>query len=163
MSVRALFSVGVLWATLAGCSGDGSTPRLPVFPVTGKVTMLGRPLPGALVGFAPIGKQVFAMGRTNDEGVYSLMTYDTGDGASVGEFSVTVTKPTLSTAAPIPSGPTHGANGVLTMTAHAARPKAGKAGEEGLLPGRYSAAETTPLKFTVKADNNVFDIDIKLN
>ena len=164
MSLRSFLLTAVLAATVGGCSGDtGSAVKVPVFKVTGKVTMLGKPISGALIGFAPKDTQPFAMGRTNSEGVYTLTTYDAGDGAAKGDYSVTVAKPVVpANLPPPPTGPTHGAGGVVTLPAHAAKgAKTGAINEGGLIPDAYSSSSQTPLKFTVEAKDNVYDIEIK--
>ena len=65
-------------------------------PVSGTVTMNGKPLAGALVIFSPIAKEGSidagpgSSGKTNDKGEYTL-TSDTGrTGALVGEHRVSV-------------------------------------------------------------------------
>jgi hypothetical protein len=164
MSLRSFLMTAALAATIGGCSGDsGSAVKVPVFKVTGKVTMLGKPISGALIGFAPKETEPFAMGRTNSEGVYTLTTYEAGDGAAKGDYTVTVAKPVVSTTLPPPpTGPTHGADGVVKMTSHAAKgAKTGAINEGGLIPDAYSSSAQTPLKFSVEAKDNVYDIEIK--
>ena len=77
---------------LAGCGGGATEGRKPVYPTSGRITMSGSPVIGATVSFAPREGQPVAMGRTNDAGEYVLTTYDGGDGAAAGRFSVVVNK-----------------------------------------------------------------------
>jgi hypothetical protein len=65
-------------------------------PVSGTVTMNGKPLAGALVIFSPVAKEgtidagIGSSGKTNDKGEYTL-TSDTGrPGALVGKHRVSV-------------------------------------------------------------------------
>jgi len=72
-------------AVLAGC-GD----RSQVAPVTGRVTLDGRPLEHAEVTFQPDGSQRPSIGRTDADGRYEL-AYKRGEpGARVGEHTVRI-------------------------------------------------------------------------
>lgn len=78
----------------AGCGSDPAEADRPQrFPVTGTVTYQNQPLAGAQVTFnpqAPDGKAAF--GRTDDNGVYELTTFEAGDGAVAGKYTVTIQK-----------------------------------------------------------------------
>ncbi len=94
---------------IAGCG-----PRRPkTVPVTGVVTLDGKPVQGASVMFSPEGEGRPAMGETDQEGKFSLKTFDPGDGAILGKHQVTVRKVEVSgfqadpdglSGAPIPGG-----------------------------------------------------------
>jgi hypothetical protein len=81
-------------ATNLGCS------RSPyeLTPVTGKITVDGKPLSQAKVMFAPVeigesinpGKPAF--GLLEDDGSFTLTTYERNDGAIVGEHWVSIVK-----------------------------------------------------------------------
>ncbi len=89
---------------VAGCSksDDG---RLEVYPVTGKVTVGGRPAEGAevvLYGATPELKgpgTIPPEGTTDENGAFSLTSYEPNDGAPAGKFHVTIFWPE-----PIPEG-----------------------------------------------------------
>jgi hypothetical protein len=74
-----------------GCSGEIS-PKL--VPVSGRVTLRDKPLPGMLVLFLPEqasglkGKE--ARGTTNQNGDFTLETYPYGPGAMPGRYKVTI-------------------------------------------------------------------------
>jgi hypothetical protein len=76
----------------AGCGGDG----IKFAPVTGKVTMNGKPLPNAYVNFQPMGTQdnpnpgrgSYAI--TDKNGVYSLRSDGGREGAVVGTHRVVI-------------------------------------------------------------------------
>lgn len=76
----------------AGC-GDNA---FPVAPVTGRVVCEGGPAAKVVVYFVPleqgtsaiVGKT--AVGVTDEEGAFTLSTYDEGDGAVVGKHAVRV-------------------------------------------------------------------------
>ena len=76
----------------AGCFGSSEGPPVPVYPVTGTVTLGGTPLEGATVAFLGSGQTRPAFGRTDADGVYRLTTFSPNDGAVEGQYEVTVTK-----------------------------------------------------------------------
>ena len=89
-------AVVVLAAAIAGCQ------RGPVRPVTAPVagrvvTKAGAPCDGALVVFHPTaagrGADAKPVGKTSDDGSFSLTTYEAGDGAVPGSYGVTVVWP----------------------------------------------------------------------
>src|SRR5262245_8328244 len=85
----------VCLVVLGACAGCG--PRTiappPTVPVTGTVTMNGRPVAGVLVKFYAmfdIGKVNFTpFGETGADGSFVLSTGAGGNGAPPGEYSVT--------------------------------------------------------------------------
>lgn len=75
---------------LASCGRD---PRLPeLVPVSGTVTLGGRPLGGALVRFLPVGETrgSAGSGRTDAAGKYRLYSNRAEPGTAVGEYRVTI-------------------------------------------------------------------------
>jgi hypothetical protein len=75
----------------SGCAKDNG--RKPVYPVTGHVFLDGKPMPRAFLVFHPIGEGADAprpTGHAEDDGSFTLSTYDSGDGAPAGEYTVTV-------------------------------------------------------------------------
>src|SRR5262245_31659654 len=108
MCSRFVIAAGsVLVAALASASGCSKPQqgRLPVYPVSGKVTAKGQPVEGAevvLYGATPelTGRGTPApAGKTDAEGVFHLRSYDIDDGAPAGKFNVTIFWPE-----PIPAG-----------------------------------------------------------
>ena len=85
---QALFFLPLTAAVLlAGCDGAA---RQKTHPVSGTVKLNGEPLGDAHVVFHPTGDGgMIARGKTDSGGNYTLTTYDTGDGAIAGEYSVT--------------------------------------------------------------------------
>jgi hypothetical protein len=69
---------------LAGCDQGG--PQ--IAPVSGRVTLDGRPLASADVAFQPDGSQRASAGRTDANGRYRLMFKRGQPGAIVGEHTV---------------------------------------------------------------------------
>ncbi|MBN2293061.1 MAG: hypothetical protein JXM70_11585 [Pirellulales bacterium] len=105
-----LWFVFIVVVPLAIGCGPG---RPKTVPVTGVVTLDGKPVQGASVKFEPKNEGRPAMGETDQEGKFSLKTFDPGDGAILGEHQVTVRKVEVSgfqadpdglSGAPIPGG-----------------------------------------------------------
>ncbi len=65
---------------LAGCSDGGPELR----EVTGRVTVDGKPVPGAILTFVPTAGGSPSYGGTDNDGNYKLMFTDTKYGAMVG-------------------------------------------------------------------------------
>jgi hypothetical protein len=84
--VAAALALGLL---AAGC---GRKDRPPLGRVSGTITYNGKALAKAAVVFFP-EQEGFrsALGETDEQGRYTLWTYDPGDGAPVGKHKVTVT------------------------------------------------------------------------
>lgn len=117
----------------AGCNSD-------TYPVTGTVIFEdGTPVVDARVIFRTKldGEHITAFATTDENGDYALTTWQTDDGAVLGEHKVIVTKP---------------------------RQVAESESGQDLLPpeihGDYASYETTPLKFTVKKEENEIDIEL---
>ena len=74
----------------------GKSDRKPVFPVSGQILMDGKPLAYAYVVFHPQGvtgaDDVRPRAHADAKGSFRLSTYDTADGAPVGEYRITVEK-----------------------------------------------------------------------
>jgi hypothetical protein len=83
--------VGVILLSILGCGGSQK-----LAPVSGKVTLDGKPLANALVSFQPIAEKASlegapgSSGKTNDQGEFTLMSIKGGNGAWVGKHRVFV-------------------------------------------------------------------------
>jgi hypothetical protein len=85
----ALLLIGCLGLGSGGCGATRSdAPNLA--PVSGVVTMDGRPVPNAIVAFNPPGGQS-SFGPTDSEGRYRLSYIDNLEGAAVGQHVVSIT------------------------------------------------------------------------
>lgn len=87
--------VGLTLAFCVGCK-ETATNRLKVLPVSGSVSVKGKPASGAMVTLHPIDKSIESLnprGQASADGVFQLSTYVQGDGAPVGEYMVTVVWP----------------------------------------------------------------------
>jgi hypothetical protein len=78
----------LLLVFLAGCGTNNA-----VYPVRGKITFEGKPLPGGgSISFVPLDNQEgkTAGGEIAADGTYQLSTYSDGDGSMPGEFRVVI-------------------------------------------------------------------------
>ena len=133
LPVLALLAIGLV--TAPGCS-DGRPKR---FVVTGVITYRGKPVEGAWVQFYPKGARP-ASGETDAHGRFTLLTFDPGDGAVLGEHTVCVSKDVLD---PDDKNPEP-----LRKHIH-------------VLPTAYATPMTSPLRATVIADRpNDFPFDL---
>jgi hypothetical protein len=122
-------------AICASCSGSS---REPVFPTRGQVFYQGKPVPHALVVLHSLekkeGQQVRPHGFVDQEGRFTLTTYDPEDGAPPGEYAVTV-------------------EWWLVKSANKAQE-----GEDppplNYLPTRYSKAQTSGIRVRITEGNN---------
>lgn len=85
MSLFGLLLIGLI----SGCGG-GDADNLSYAPVSGVVTMDGRPLEGATVAFNPTGKGAMSMAITDAAGKFTLKSTSGKPGAVVGDHTVSV-------------------------------------------------------------------------
>jgi hypothetical protein len=91
--MKQLYLLSIIFVLLLnGCSG-----KLPIVPVSGTVTLDGKPLEGFQVFFQPIHGEtskpmLTASGLTNAHGKFTLKTVEENPrkGVSVGEYRVTI-------------------------------------------------------------------------
>jgi hypothetical protein len=136
---------------LGGCGGKSERP--PLGKVSGTVSYKGKPLTQGSVLFTPVqgrGGETgqVGVGQIESDGSFELTTFDTGDGALIGQHVVTIEsrgmssdeikkmnlKPDGSIAYVLPKPP---------------------------FPAKYSKADASPLRQTVKAEGNEFTIELK--
>ena len=93
----AMLICAAMLAGVLGCSSAEPPPGPQAHPVVGKVLYKGRPAEGFSVAFHPVQKwdgATFApSGVTDAAGEFQLRSYETNDGAPVGDYSVTITWP----------------------------------------------------------------------
>jgi hypothetical protein len=87
-----IFGGLVLLSLNAGCNND----PLGLQPVTGSVTVDGKPAAGVRLVFCPVNTSPEAMnqrpmGTTDEQGKYSLTTFVLGDGAPPGDYKISAT------------------------------------------------------------------------
>jgi hypothetical protein len=132
-----------------GCGRtDPAKPKLA--KVSGKVTYKGQPLTKGRVVFTPVaGKgsesgQV-ASGDIESDGSYRLTTFDTNDGAVLGQH-------------------------IITLQVYQGGDDMGKPKPDGTfdyklpksaIPNKYTQADTSPLRYTVVEGTSTYDIELE--
>jgi hypothetical protein len=145
--------LGLVMAIPMGCGPSGG-PRPPMGKVSGKVSYKGAPVPRGTISFSPVrgekGNQssIGAVGTIGSDGTFELTTFNTGDGAVVGQHTVTISvqddgAPALKN---MPSNPLESVK---------------VAQQQNLIPKIYTDPDKTPLKYTVEPGTNNFDINLK--
>ncbi|XZE19063.1 carboxypeptidase-like regulatory domain-containing protein [Pirellulaceae bacterium SH449] len=145
---------------LTGCNSKEG--RVQTHKVSGKVTYNGSPVASATVTFSPQESGTpAAMGITDGQGVYTLTTYDSGDGAAAGLYKVMVYKMNEA-ASSTPSMPAHDPTGAGPSGAPAhSGPRGGQQkSASSLLPEKYMKADTTPLTKNVVGGVNEINIEL---
>ena len=149
---------------VTGCMGGSSGGEVDVYPVTGKITTGGSPVPNASVSFTPLDGQPIAIGRTDSEGVYNLTTYDANDGAAEGSYIVLVMKTGGSTKEEMSDEDMHAAmEAGKDVGAQHGGGQAGATddGPTNLLNQKYSSPGSSDLEASVTKDGeNKFDFDL---
>jgi hypothetical protein len=155
MNLRGLsvLSCGLTLAVIliAGCGGGSANPK--TYPVTGTVMHQGAPVTDASVTFSPVDASgQAATGQTDSAGRYVLSTFQQGDGALPGEYTVRVVKYDRS---PTVAGSSDDDwDNYTPPQEQTSPPPAPKL----LVPANY-ASERTPLRFVVEnAGENQYDI-----
>jgi hypothetical protein len=131
---------------LAGCGEEANIPE-GMAPVTGTVTLDGKPLAGATVSFIPDGvtKGAGSYGVTSADGKYELQGTQGGTGAAAGYYRVIISKLVMPDGSPIPAD----------------IPSATDAGAKDLLPAIYSSYDVSTLTAEVPAQGGAINFDLK--
>jgi hypothetical protein len=134
-----LACVALTLLTLPACSSGGPEPT---YPVSGTVTVGGKPLEGGSILFEPAepgpsGNVHSARGTIDDAGGYQLSTFGVGDGAVAGKHHIMVFEKEKQ----LSDDPN------LVRTS--------------IIPDKYHMPETSPLVRDVEAKENVIDLEIE--
>ncbi|MFO0943286.1 MAG: carboxypeptidase-like regulatory domain-containing protein [Pirellulales bacterium] len=155
--------IPVLCVCIAGCGGSSGFPK--TYPVTGKVTMNGKAIEGAMVTFKLEEGKENAIGTTDSKGEFTLSMFQPGDGAVPGAYRITVTKlpPGVTASA---STPPPGQLGAADLPSDYAPPtpdtnKGGPAAPKSEIPAKYSNEQSSGLRATVVAGANNIPLDLK--
>jgi hypothetical protein len=149
----ALLTGPLALVVLIGC-GD-STGLEKRYPVSGKVTYKGQPVPKGNVFFVPVDatKGRSAGGEIAEDGSYTLTTAEEGDGALPGEYKVAVISQDIDMTEVLKEA--GGGAGRQSETFRKATKQA-----KYLVPKKYSDPETSGLKKTVEARSNTIDLEL---
>ena len=134
---------------LVGCGAGADLPKLG--KVHGKVTYKGRPVTSGHIVFTPVEGKGGATGQTatgeiSSDGTYELTTFNTGDGAILGQHVVTV------------------------VVREKGDQNLGKPDADGhikyelaksVTPSKYASVDQSPLRCTVVEGGTPFDIELK--
>jgi hypothetical protein len=138
--------LSVAWLLVAaGCGSKG--PNLPPqYPVSGSITIDGKPLAGAGIMFLPRGETrgTGAFGMADAAGKYSLKTDHGGPGAPEGEYAVTISKVVNRDGTP-----------------YVPKPDVAEAGERETMPGIYSDSMKTVLTAKVPQGGDTINFELK--
>ncbi|MGE0759845.1 MAG: hypothetical protein AB7F89_17850 [Pirellulaceae bacterium] len=151
-----------------GCSGAAPSNLPKTYPVSGTVTMGGKPVEGATVNFMPMSGSGSSIGLTDKDGNYNLSTYSSNDGAEAGQYKVSVVKWEGDTApSNVPPAGTIASGEIDESTyappsERATSGSVGSTGPKNLLPSKYANGDTSALRATVtEGGPNKFDFDLK--
>jgi hypothetical protein len=117
------------------------------------VTYNGQPVTSGSVIFTPARDQAkgsasrVATGNIQPDGSYTLTTFDTGDGAVLGQHVVTIESREKTTLTGPPIDP------------KTKRPK--YVPPPTTIPNKYGSPDKTPFRHTVEPGNNTFDFELK--
>lgn len=130
------------FASLLVIAGCGASHELETAPVTGMVTLDGTPLTEGAVLFLPL-KGRGSTAAIQSDGTYSMITYGSNDGATVGQHRIvvkTLNDTTVTDKDPVPTSTRQNTS---------------------VIPIRYQSVKTSGLEFDVKPGvDNVFDIKL---
>lgn len=139
MTFRVSIELAVLATVLAAVLAGGCGPRRPaVVPVSGIVTLAGRPLAGGFIRVVPVDARP-ATGMIGPDGRFTLGTFADADGCVPGTHGVEVIGPL--------------ARGGETVAAAAASVVA--------VPSRYRSAATSGLTTTITEPAATVVIDLR--
>ncbi len=140
---------------MAACMMWGCGPgSIPTVEVSGTVTLDGKPLEGAMVGFYPASGGAPATGQTDSSGKFTLRV-------PAGKAKVSVSKTEAGGEAKVDQA---AAGAAPAGTALSGPPTAGgapPAPPKSVVPAKYTNAETSGLTFEVKSGMAPVTIELK--
>lgn len=152
-SVAVWLSLAAGLSCLTGCGGDDDG-RLPTAPVKVTVTYQGKPVENAVVTFTDPQSPPPAFGKTDADGVTTLTTYETGDGAILGNHTVMIVKQEF--AGVIKEEADQESEDYDPSPGASPLPKV-----KDLLPKKYALPGTTDLSAEVVTGDNRFTFDLE--
>jgi hypothetical protein len=142
------FLIPALLVFAVGCGGGGPTgPKM--YPVSGTLTVGGKPIAGINVTLMPADMSmgsIISSGKTNDSGKFSLSGTNGVAGAVAGKYKVVLAAP----AAPPAAGASHSGPPAAPGAAAANLP----------FPAEYASGPTSPK--TVEVTNQAVTLDLAL-
>jgi hypothetical protein len=132
-------TAGLFIGVISGCSESVERPK--TFPIGGKVTYKGQPVPKGTVTFQP-DQGSPAVGELQSDGSYKLSTFSPGDGALPGHHKVFIIANT--------ADPTK----IPGSTPGWTPPK-------DLVPKKFNSVDTSGLEATVTQDKKEIDFNLQ--
>lgn len=144
-SLRCFLGIAIALAFVStGCNNKG------LYLVEGKVTVAGEPLTQGRIQFLPeSGRR--ASGRIQGDGSYQLTTFDPGDGAKLGEYTVIVEAVQTETQGERPK----------SLLEEATVGSSYQVKNQSLVNPKYNLKSTSPLTATVESRRNQIDFDLE--
>ena len=81
---------------ILGCGEESSfKSTVPVFPASGKIIHLGKPLAGVILIFhsTDVNQKIKSQATTDNDGKFVATTFKTADGAPEGDYTITIVVP----------------------------------------------------------------------
>jgi len=128
---------------VSGC-GDGAS-KIETHPVKGIVMFEGKPVADATITFTP-KEGPPARAKSDEEGRFTLSTYDTGDGAIAGEHTVSIVKLT---------GGTDSGDLASSVEQGGDPSKMGESNVKSAVPELYQTPQFSPLKFKIPHEGEI--------
>ncbi|MGL6074696.1 MAG: hypothetical protein ACRC8S_11090 [Fimbriiglobus sp.] len=144
-------TVSIILALIVALSGCGGKPK--VYPVSGKVTLKGKPYERLIIYFRPLSGEVtqwnMAVAETDKNGEFKSILVADGNGLQAGEYKVSFSVIQTASGKSISSSDKPDDGGATVVM------------KELVAKPYDSTSEDTPVRFTVKpTGENVFTFDI---
>lgn len=151
-----------LCVCIVGCGSGSKFPK--TYPVTGKVTVNGKAIEGAMVTFRLEEGKENAIGTTDSKGEFTLSMFQPGDGAVPGQYRIAVTKlppGATSTVTTPPAGQIASGDLPTDYAPPADTSKSGSNTPKSEIPAKYGNEQTSGLRATVVEGPNNIPLDLK--
>lgn len=135
MRIATSLAPGLLICVLIGCGSD----RLRTVPVRGTVKLDGKAVPNGTIMFVPSSGPT-ATAEIQPDGSYSLTTYQKGDGAVPGNYTVVV---------------------IAMADTSKVLPEERNPLPPSIVPDLYTSVATSPLRAEVKDQENVLEFNLE--
>jgi hypothetical protein len=142
-----LYPVPLLFIVASGCSGEPT-----IYPVTGTVTINGKPTGKVLVNVYPADGSAHnfgtrhAIGITDAQGKFKLICSGGMEGIEAGQYKVTFSRPMV--------------RGQAALTDANSKPE--DSGTVESIPKDYTQVETTPVYLKIPKGGGDFTLDVKM-
>jgi hypothetical protein len=148
-----LISICVGLVAFLGCGTGTDNP--PTYPVTGTVTLKGKPVAGADIVFVPSTPDALAaFAKSDAEGKFAMRTFEPGDGAVTGSYKVKVMKLEQGDVEETPVFDSTEAEAEIYVEGDPVKPP------KNLLPPRYADHNVSGLTVSVATEPVTFDIKL---